>query len=91
MTKPIQEPIQKFYFICFNDPDNNSQEYGPRCAAKAVEELNGKEYKGQNLHVVPALKNNDRKKELEHATLNYKTSKKRCNLYVKGFYSENED
>jgi len=59
-----KDPNQKFYFICFTSPDNNSQEYGPRCAAKAVEELNGKEYKGQNLHVVPALKREDRKKEL---------------------------
>lgn len=36
------------------------------------------------------MKKDDRQKELEHETLKYKSSKKRCNLYVKGFSNESE-
>jgi RNA recognition motif-containing protein len=43
-----------------------------------------------NLYVHPALKKEERLKELEHETLKYKSSKKRCNLYVKGFSNETE-
>jgi hypothetical protein len=38
---------QKFYFVCYDSPENkDDHEYGFQCAAKAVEDLNGKEYKG---------------------------------------------
>lgn len=47
--------------------------------------MNGKEIGGKQIYVAPALKKADRVKELEHETLKYKNSKKRCNLYVKNF------
>ena len=85
-----KNPAQKFFFVCFSSPNKDDIEYGPRCAAKAVESLHGKDYKGLNLYVRPALKKEERLKELEHETLKYKSSKKRCNLYVKGFQNETE-
>jgi polyadenylate-binding protein len=86
-----KDPSQAFYFVCFTAEDKNDIEYGPRCAAKAVEELNGKLHEGQNLYVTAALKKSDRQKELAHETLKYKSSKKRCNLYVKGFNIESAE
>lgn len=80
-----KDPSQAYYFVCFTAEDKNDVECGPRCAAKAVDELNGKLHEGQNLYVTAALKKSDRQKELAHETLKYKSSKKRCNLYVKGF------
>ena len=85
-----KDPSQAYYFVCFGAEDKNDVEYGPRCAAKAVEELNNKLHEGQNLYVTAALKKSDRQKELAHETLKYKSSKKRCNLYVKGFNTETE-
>jgi hypothetical protein len=40
------------------------------------------------LYVRPAMKKQDRESEKIKETLRYKTSKKRCNLYVKNFPSE---
>jgi RNA recognition motif-containing protein len=78
MGKHIQGP---FAFICYSSKDASDREYGPKCAAKAVaamDTVNG-------LYVKPALKKQEREKELAHETLKYKNSKKRCNLYVKNF------
>jgi polyadenylate-binding protein len=47
--------------------------------------MNNKEIDGKNLYVTAALKKSEREKELQHETLKYKNSKKRCNLYVKNF------
>jgi polyadenylate-binding protein len=52
----LKDPTQAFYFVCFTAEDKNDIEYGPRCAAKAVDELNGKLHEGQNLYVTAALK-----------------------------------
>jgi len=40
------------------------------------------------LYVRPAMKRSDRESEKMKETLRYKTSKNRCNLYVKNFPSE---
>jgi RNA recognition motif-containing protein len=80
--------IGTYAFICFGAEDQADREYGPRCAAKAVQEMDNKEIGGKQLYVKPALKKNEREKELAHETLKYKNSKKRCNLYVKGFTAE---
>ena len=77
--------IGKFAFVCYGSKDESDREYGPRCAAQAVEAMDGKEFEGKQLYVKPALKKHEREKELAHETLKYKNSKKRCNLYVKGF------
>ena len=47
--------------------------------------MDGREFDGHKLYVKAALRKEDRKTELMHETFKYKNSKKRCNLYVKGF------
>jgi len=75
-----------FAFVCYNAEDKNDREYGPKCAADAVENLNGKEMpNGKKLYVKEALKTKDRQIEVTREALKYKNSKKRCNLYVKNF------
>ena len=82
MAKSAQGP---FAFICFGSSDLNDREYGPKCAAKAIEEMNEKVVGDKTLFVGPALKKSEREKELAHETYKYRNSKKRCNLYVKNF------
>ncbi len=77
--------IGKYAFVCYGVPDSADREYGPNCAAKAVQEMNNKEIGGKMLYVTPAQKKSEREKELAHESLKYKNSKKRCNLYVKNF------
>jgi len=89
-----------YAFICFNSEDKQDREYGPRCAQLAVDNLNGESMiNGQQLpdnkklYVKEALKKTDREAERLRETIKYKSSKKRCNLYVKGFpdtMTENE-
>ena len=81
-----------YAFICFNSEDKNDREYGPRCAMEAVAKLNGESHidgeplpEGKKLYVKEALKKTDREAERLRETIKYKSSKKRCNLYVKGF------
>jgi len=83
---------QPFAFICFNSEDKQDREYGPKCAAEAVAKLNGATEIGgitlpdnKKLYVKEALKRTDREAERLRETIKYKSSKKRCNLYVKGF------
>ncbi len=59
--------------------------YGPRCAQAAINSLNDKEINDQKLYVRYAMKRADREVEKKREALKYKTSKKRCNLYVKNF------
>lgn len=75
----------KFAFVCYCSEDKNDREYGPACAAKAVEALNGMEIADKKLYVKEALKKEYRQLERARETIKYKNSKKRCNLYVKGF------
>lgn len=75
-----------YAFVCFNAEDKNDREYGPKCAGDAVEGLNGKDMgNGKKLYVKEALKKSEREIEVTREALKYKNSKKRCNLYVKGF------
>jgi len=80
--------IGNYAFICYGSEDQADREYGPKCAADAVAAMDGKEIAGKQLYVKPALKKHEREKELQHETLKYKNSKKRCNLFVKGFSNE---
>jgi polyadenylate-binding protein len=75
----------KFGFVCYDDPEGKSKEYGPACAAKAIEALNEKEIEGNKLVVRCALSKMERDAEKKRETIRYKTSKKRCNLFVKNF------
>jgi len=80
-----------YAFVCFNSEDKNDREYGPMCAERCVaelhnaDELNGIPLKDKRLYVKEALKKSDREAERLRDTIKYKNSKKRCNLYVKGF------
>jgi len=81
-----------YAFICFNSEDKQDREYGPRCALEAVAKLNGESVingvalpENKKLYVKEALKRTDREAERLRETIKYKSSKKRCNLYVKGF------
>ena len=81
-----------YAFICFNSEDKQDREYGPRCAQEAVAKLNGESVingvplpDNKKLYVKEALKKTDRESERLRETIKYKSSKKRCNLYVKGF------
>lgn len=48
-------------------------------------EVNGVKLVDKKLYVKEALKKRDREAERLRETIKYKSSKKRCNLYVKGF------
>lgn len=79
-----------YAFICFNSEDKSDREYGPKCAMEAVDKLNGETTVNgikltNKLYVKEALKRTDREAERLRETIKYKSSKKRCNLYVKGF------
>ena len=52
----VQNTIGKFGFVCYTDPNLQSAEYGPNCAQKAIEEMNGREIaQGLKLIVTHAL------------------------------------
>merc|ERR1712232_1351766 len=80
-----------YAFICYNSDDKSNREYGPACAERAVlelhnaDEVNGIPLTDKKLYVKEALKKSDREAERLRDTIKYKNSKKRCNLYVKGF------
>jgi polyadenylate-binding protein len=75
----------KFGFICFQDPNGKDHNYGPQCGMKAVEALNGKKFDDKELFVTFAQSQIQRKIEVQKQIINLKTSKKRCNLLVRGF------
>lgn len=82
----LKNDIGQYGFVCYDDPKGVSKEYGPECAAKAIEGLNGQDMGNElKLYVRHAMKKSDRELEKQRDTLRYKTSKKRCNLYVKNF------
>jgi polyadenylate-binding protein len=82
----LKNDIGQYGFVCYDDPKGLNKEYGPECAQKAIDGLHGKEMGGElKLYVRHAMKKTDRELEKKRDTLRYKTSKKRCNLYVKNF------
>ena len=79
-----------YAFICYDSEDKSDRQYGPACAERAVLELhNTDEINGikleKRLYVKEALPKREREAERLRDTIKYKNSKKRCNLYVKGF------
>jgi RNA recognition motif-containing protein len=81
-----KNPIGQYGFVCYDEPEGVNKEYGPECAAKAIEGLHGQDMGNElKLYVRAAMKKTDRELEKKRDTLRYKTSKKRCNLYVKNF------
>jgi RNA recognition motif-containing protein len=78
--------IGQFGFVCYDDKEGKDKEYGPKCAGEAIAALHGKDMPNNlKLYVRAAMKKQDRESEKMKETLRYKTSKKRCNLYVKNF------
>ncbi len=75
------------YFICYGNNNTEDREYGPRCAEKAFEAMHGKLLAGAEkpLYVSPGMKKAERLKAIQHEATKFKTSKKRCNLFVKNF------
>lgn len=60
-TVLFKNEIGQFGFVCFDDPEQISKEYGPECASKAIEALNDTEVsKDTKLFLRPALKKADR-------------------------------
>merc|ERR1719223_1437163 len=54
-------------------------------ALNGLSEIDGVKLEEKKLYVKEALKKRDREAESLRETIKYKSSKKRCNLYVKGF------
>ena len=82
--------IGQFGFVCYDDVSNQNKDYGPECAQRAIDELNGKEdlpgmTNNMKLYVRHAMSKTEREIEKKKETIRYKASKKRCNLYVKNF------
>lgn len=79
--------LGNFGFVCYEDPNGGKDKlYGPEAAQKAIEALNGtKLSQDTELYVRHALTSSQRLVEKTRSAMSYKASKKRCNLYVKGF------
>lgn len=73
--------------MCYEDPNSGKDKlYGPEAAQKAIDALNGYKLSDETiLYVRHALSSSQRLIEKTRSTISYKSSKKRCNLYVKGF------
>ncbi|KAK3292526.1 Polyadenylate-binding protein, cytoplasmic and nuclear [Chaetomium fimeti] len=83
------------------DPEGKSRGFGfvnfttHECAAKAVEDLNGKEFRGQDLYVGRAQKKHEREEELrksyEAARLEKANKYQGVNLYIKNLTDDIDD
>lgn len=83
MMKFSNSEFGKFAMIAYFSDNKDDRETGPKAAAAAVEELNGKEIGGKKLYVKQFLKKNEREQEIQREAMKYKNSKKKCNLFVK--------
>jgi polyadenylate-binding protein len=84
LKKKDKEGIEKpFAFVCFERPGEPA--YGPECANRAVEDLHDKELDGFKIYVQPALPADQRQAQVYKEQQRFKNSKKKCNLFVKGF------
>jgi RNA recognition motif-containing protein len=74
---------KSFAFICYDRADDKA--YGPNCASKAVNELHDKVIDEFKLYVQPAIPLEQRLAQVQREQQRFKNSKKKCNLFVKGF------
>lgn len=72
-----------FAFVCYDVEENKI--LGAKMAQRAVEETHGKPFKDMILYAQPALPKVQREQILQQNMQRFKNSKKRCNLFVKGF------
>ena len=78
--------IGQYGFVCYEDRNGQDKNHGPEACAKAVNALSGKDMgNGLKMYLRNFLNKGDREREKKIETIRYKTSKKRCNLYVKNF------
>ena len=75
------------YFICYGSENAEDRESGPRSAEKACQEMNGKLLPGADtpIYVNGAMNKKERIQTIQKESNRFKISKKRCNLYVRGF------
>ena len=77
--------IKPFAFVCYQkDGDIN---YGPECAEKAITDLHGQTFEGQEIYVQHAIPSQERQAAVEREQQRFKDSKRKCNLFVKNFPS----
>jgi hypothetical protein len=57
----LKNDIGQYGFVCYDDPKEVNKEYGPECAAKAIEGLNGQDMGNElKLYVRHAMKKTER-------------------------------
>lgn len=83
MIKFQKIEIGAFAMIAYFPEDKDDREAGPKAAAAAVDEMNGKEVNGKKLYVKAFLNKTEREQEIQRDAMKYKNSKKKCNLFVK--------
>lgn len=84
MRKKDKAGIEKpFAFICFDQADDKS--VGPASAQKAIDNLHDHTHHEHKLYVQPAIPKNQREAQVQREQQRFKNSKKKCNLFVKGF------
>jgi len=75
--------VKPFAFVCYDH--ENDRTYGPKCAENAVADLHDKEFDGFKIYVQPAVPLEQRQAQVQREQQRFKNSKKKCNLFVKGF------
>jgi RNA recognition motif-containing protein len=84
MKKAGKDGVEKpFAFICFDKADDKS--VGPASANNAVTSLHDQTIGEFKLYVQPAIPAQQRQAQVAREQQRFKNSKKKCNLFVKGF------
>jgi RNA recognition motif-containing protein len=78
----------KHGFVCYDDKTGKNKMHGTEAVQNAIKNLQDKDMgNGMKLYIRAFLNKQEREREKFQETIRYKTSKKRCNLYVKNFPS----
>jgi len=83
MLKFAKNQMGSYAMVAYFSENKEDRETGPKAAAAAVDDLNGKEINGKKLYVKQFLNKADREQEIQRDLMKYKNSKKKCNLFVK--------
>lgn len=83
MLKFAKNQMGCYAMVAYFSENKDDRETGPKAAAAAVDDLNGKEINGKKLYVKQFLNKADREQEIQRDLMKYKNSKKKCNLFVK--------
>jgi formaldehyde-activating enzyme involved in methanogenesis len=76
----------QYGYVWYEDKTGKDKQHGPEAVNKAVEGLNDKDLgDGVKLVVTKYISKEQREKQSLVGKINYKSSKKRCNLHVKNF------